>query len=49
MIGSQKIHSKLTIIVFQMNSISLIEPEELREASTLSTSLLLKKNNASDS
>ena len=31
MIGIRKFHSKLPIIVFQTNSISLIESEEYRE------------------
>ena len=32
-IGYTKFHSKLPIIVFQINSISLIESEEFREIS----------------
>ena len=32
-IGNGKFHSKLPIIVFQINSISLIESEEFRETS----------------
>ena len=32
-IGNRKFHSKLPIIVFQINSISLIESEEFRESS----------------
>ena len=32
-IGNRKFHSKLPIIVFQINSISLIESEEFRETS----------------
>ena len=35
MIGNRKFHSKLPIIVFQINSISLIEPEEFRETSNV--------------
>ena len=35
-IGKKKIHSKLPIIVFQINSISLIESEEFRETSNVS-------------
>ena len=32
-IGNRNVHSKLPIIVFQINSISLIESEEFRETS----------------
>ena len=32
-IGNRKYHSKLPIIVFQINSISLIDSEEFRETS----------------
>ena len=32
-IGNRKFHSKLPIIVFQFNSISLTESEEFRETS----------------
>ena len=32
MCGNRKFHSKLPIIVFQINSISLIESEEFRES-----------------
>ena len=32
-IGNKNVHSKLPIIVFQINSISLIESEEFRETS----------------
>ena len=39
-IGDRNAHSKLPIIVFQMNSISLIESEEFRETPiTLLTNL----------
>ena len=33
MIGNRNVHSKLPIIIFQINSISLIESEEFRETS----------------
>ena len=32
-IGNRKFHSKLTIIVFQINSVNLIESEEFRKTS----------------
>ena len=35
-IGNRKFHSKLLIIVFHINSISLIESEEFRETSFFS-------------
>ena len=33
-IGNRNVHSKLPIVVFQINSISSIESEEFRETST---------------
>ena len=35
-IGSRNVHSKLTIVVFKINSISSIESEEFRETSIVS-------------
>ena len=35
-IGNKNVHSKLQVIVFQVNSISLIESEEFKEVSIVS-------------
>ena len=42
-IGNRNVLSKLSIIVFQINSISLIESEEFRETLNVSTKLLREK------
>ena len=40
-IGNRNVHSKLTIVVFQINSISSIESEEIRETSNISFCLII--------